>query len=80
MPNAQSWKLEHMEKVFGLKRHVAKYKRSIFQIYSDWNDRKYRERVLQYNADDVRNLVLVKKKLFARYSITREYLESIRLQ
>ncbi len=77
MPGAKSWKLAHMEKVFGCKRNVAKYKKSIFQIYDDWNDKKYRERVLQYNADDVRNLVIIKQRLFKRYSISREYLDSI---
>ena len=80
MPNAKSWKLEHMEKVFRLERSVAKYKKSIFQIYDDWNDKKYRERVLLYNQDDVRNLVLVKKKLFERYDISKDYLNSIILQ
>jgi uncharacterized protein YprB with RNaseH-like and TPR domain len=79
MPNAKSWKLAHMEKVFGLKRNVAKYKQSIFQIYSDWNDRKYRERVLKYNQDDVYNLVRVKQKLFERYDIRRDYLHEIRM-
>ena len=80
MPNAKSWKLEHIEKIFHLPRHVAKYKKSIFQIYSDWKDYKYRQRVLQYNEDDVRNLVLVKQKLFERYDITREYLNTILLK
>ena len=77
MPNAKSWKLEHMEKVFGCSRQVAKYKKSIFQIYDDWKDPKYRERVLLYNQDDVRNLVLVKQRLFKRYDISKEYLNSI---
>ena len=80
MPGAKSWKLAHMEKIFGLKRNVAKYKKSIFQIYDDWNDRKYRQRVLQYNEDDVRNLVLVKQRLFQRYDISKEYLNSIILK
>lgn len=80
MPNAKSWKLAHMEKVFGLSRGVAKYKRSIFQIYDDWNDPKYRQRVLRYNLDDVKNLVLIKQRLFARYEINRAYLKSILLQ
>lgn len=80
MPGAKSWKLAHMEKVFGCKRNVAKYKKSIFQIYDDWNDRKYRQRVLQYNADDVANLVLIKQRLFNRYDISKEYLNSIILR
>lgn len=79
LPYAKSWKLAHLETIFGIKRNVAKYKKSIFQIYSDWNDMRYRKRVLQYNADDVQNLVLVKQKLFQRIAITRGYLESIRL-
>lgn len=80
MPNAKSWKLEHMEKVFRLNRNVAKYKKSIFQIYDDWNDRKYRERVLQYNLDDVYNLVRIKQKLFERYELPKSYLDSIVLR
>lgn len=79
MPNAQSWKLAHMEKVFGIRRNVAKYKKSIFQIYDDWNDTRYRKRVLQYNADDVKNLVLVKQRMFNRYEISKAYLDQIRL-
>lgn len=80
MPNAKSWKLAHMEKVFHLPRNVAKYKKSIFQIYDDWNDKKYRQRVLQYNEDDVRNLVLLKQKIFARYDIKKSYLNEITLK
>lgn len=80
MPNAKSWKLAHMEKVFRLPRNVAKYKKSIFQIYDDWNDPRYRQRVLQYNADDVKNLVLIKQKLFQRYDISKQYLDSITLK
>ena len=80
MPNAKSWKLAHMEKVFGCQRQEAKYKKSIFEIYKDWYDRDYRKRVLLYNQDDVRNLVLIKQRLFKRYDITCEYLNSILLQ
>lgn len=79
LPHAKSWKLAHLERIFGIHRNVAKYKKSIYQIYSDWNDMRYRKRVLQYNVDDVRNLVLVKQKLFQRVGITRSYLDSIRL-
>ncbi len=80
MPYAKSWRLEHLEKVFRLERGVAKYKKSIFQIYDDWNDKKYRQRVLQYNQDDVRNLVAIKQIMFRRYNITRSYLDEIRLK
>jgi len=80
MPHAKSWKLEHIEKVFHLKRNEAKYKKSIFQIYSDWYDDKYKERVLSYNRDDVYNLVIIKQKLFERYGITTKYLDSILLR
>ncbi|MCW5907324.1 MAG: ribonuclease H-like domain-containing protein [Chitinophagales bacterium] len=80
MPNAQSWRLAHLEKVFHLKRTVNKYKKNIRQIYSDWNDARYRARVLAYNRDDVSNLVLLKQKMFARYKIPQAYLNSIILQ
>jgi uncharacterized protein YprB with RNaseH-like and TPR domain len=80
MPNARSWKLEHMEKVFRLRRSVAKYKKSIFQIYDDWKDYKYRQRVLLYNREDVANLVIIKKKMFDKHSITRDYLNTILLK
>jgi uncharacterized protein YprB with RNaseH-like and TPR domain len=80
MPHAKSWRLAHIEKVFHIMRSVNKYKKSIFQIYSDWNDPKYRNRVLEYNRDDVRNLVLVKQRLFKRYSIPRNYPEQVLLK
>lgn len=80
MPYAKSWRLAHLEKVFHLPRHVSKYKQSIHQIYNDWNDPVYRRRVLLYNLDDVRNLVLVKRKLFERHVITADYLNSILLK
>lgn len=79
MPRLKSWRLDNIERYFGLKRHVSKYKKSIFQIYSDWNDKKYRERVLMYNRDDVANLVTVKQKLFAKFKITHTYQKRIRL-
>lgn len=74
MPNAKSWKLAHLEKVFGIKREVSKYKKDIRQIYSDWFDARFRKRVLSYNRDDVRNLVLVKQKFFQRYNIPQSFL------
>ena len=79
MANAKSWKLAHMEKVFGCSRNVVKYKQSMNEIYSDWRNPHYRKRVLQYNVDDVRNLVLIKQRLFKRYQhiVTRDYLSSI---
>lgn len=80
MPHAKNWRLDHMEKVFKLQRSVAKYKKSIFQIYSDWNDPRYRKRVLQYNLDDVRNLVLVKQKMVKRYDIHHSYFNTILLK
>jgi uncharacterized protein YprB with RNaseH-like and TPR domain len=73
--SSRTWK-----RFFACPRNVAKYKKSIFQIYDDWKDPKYRQRVLQYNADDVKNLVLLKKKIFERYDISRDFLQSITLK
>lgn len=77
IPNASSWRLEHMEKVFHLPRHERKYKQNIFAIYGDWRSAPGKERVLKYNADDVANLVTLKKKMFDRLGIGKAYLNSI---
>jgi len=75
-----SFKLKHLEERFGIKRKVIKYKISIFQIWKDWKDAEMRKAVLHYNREDVINLVKLAMKIFKKYKIAEQYLESIRLQ
>ncbi len=75
-----SYRLADIEKKFGIKRERVEYKKSIFDIYGDWMNPQIRKRVLQYNREDVINLVKLKKIVFRKYNIRKSYLSEIRLQ
>ncbi len=74
-----SFKLADLEVKFGIKRKVAKYKTSIFHIWRDWRNPKLKMAVLQYNLEDVINLVRITHKIFTKYKVKPAYLKSIRL-
>lgn len=80
MPKLKSWKLAYIEKHLGIKRREKKYKESIYKIYGDWFHPKFREHVIIYNVDDVRNLIIMKEKLFAKYNIKSKDLEALVMQ
>lgn len=79
-PNLNSYKLAEMEKHFGFKRKAAKYKSDIFSIYKDWQNKKLKQLVLQYNNEDVYYLIKVKQKVFQKFFFPRQYLNDIRLK
>lgn len=74
-----SFKLKDLEEKFGIKRKVSKYKTSIFHIWKDWRNPRLKVLVLQYNLEDVVNLVKLTKIIFKKYKVKTGYLNSIRL-
>jgi DNA polymerase elongation subunit (family B) len=75
-----SFKLKDLEHKFGIRRKVMKYKSSIFQIWKDWRNPKKKKEVLHYNREDVVNLLRLAKKIFGKFKIHHEYLETVRLK
>ncbi len=75
-----SFKLKNLEKRFGIRRSVMKYKTNIFNIWKDWKDKIKKKAVLLYNREDVVNLVKLALKIFKRFQIADKYLETIRLK
>ncbi len=71
LPELPSYKLSALEEMFGIKRTTAQYKRNIFTLFEDWHNPKKRRLCLKYNMEDVINLLILKKKAFAEYHITR---------
>lgn len=74
-----SYKLKDLEILFKLRRRVVKYKQNIFTIWRDWRNNAKRKLVLQYNVDDVINLVKLTRIIFKKYKVSTTYLNSIRL-
>jgi uncharacterized protein YprB with RNaseH-like and TPR domain len=70
-PRVKSHKLADWEKRAGIERETLRYKSNIWNLYDDWNDPKKKKRCLQYNADDVINLLRVKKWFFKKYGLTK---------
>ncbi len=74
-----SYKLADLEKLFGLKRNRAEYKKSIFDIWSDWRKRDKRDRIIEYNREDVINMMKLWKIVRRKYNISNQYLIENRL-
>ncbi len=72
-PRLKSHKLAHMEKLAGIRRETMQYKSNIWKLVDDWHDPKKKKRCLQYNAEDVINLLLVKKWFFKKYGLTKSH-------
>jgi uncharacterized protein YprB with RNaseH-like and TPR domain len=68
-PHLNSYKLSEVEKYYLINRSVNEYKLNIFRIFKDWFHPVFRNLVLQYNNEDVLNLVRVKRKLFSEQRI-----------
>lgn len=69
-----SYKLADVEVKFGIVRKRTEYKKNIFQIWNDWKRRDKKKRILQYNEEDVVNMIRLWKKIRAQYKITTHYL------
>ncbi|HMW40277.1 MAG: ribonuclease H-like domain-containing protein [Saprospiraceae bacterium] len=76
---ARSYKLADIEKMFGIRRNRTEYKKSIFEIWNDWHRPAKRERILEYNQEDVINLIKLWKIIREEYEIDDEYLLKNRL-
>lgn len=64
LPGYSSYRLAHMETMFGIYRKSAKYKASIFQLFHDWKNPQKRKLVMFYNLDDVMNMMRLKHIVF----------------
>ena len=70
-PRVKSHKLADWEKRAGIRRETSRYKSSIWSLYKDWHDPKKKLRCLQYNAEDVVNLLRVKRWFFKKYRLKK---------
>jgi hypothetical protein len=69
LPPQPSYKLAALEKVHGIVRSRVEYKKNMFDIFSDWRNAHKRKRVLQYNKEDVVNLMKLKRIIFKKYGV-----------
>lgn len=78
VPGLDSYKLEHIEKLFKLSRSTRKYKTSVFTIWRDWFNPIKREHVIRYNLEDARNLRSLYLELI-KCGLQRHHIMSARL-
>lgn len=76
-PRAKSFKLAHWERLAGIQRETMEYKTDIWKLSEDWT--KNRARCLQYNMEDVINMVYVQRYVFKRFEISWRHVEPFML-
>lgn len=76
MPWMDSYKLAEVEKFIGIERSERKYKENIFSIENDWHIPWKRLKVLQYNQEDVINMIDVFEYLRTQ-GANKKYFDSI---
>lgn len=69
LPPQKSYKLSALESKFGIHRKRCEYKKNMFDIFNDWRNAEKRKRVLQYNREDVVNLMRLKRIIFKKYGV-----------
>ena len=69
-PYLPSYKLCELEAYIGIERQTMEYKSNIFTLHHDWYNAKKRPLCLQYNREDVLNLIRVKNYFFQRNGVT----------
>lgn len=79
LPELPNYKLATIEKLYHVKRNRNEYKANIFNIFKDWRRPQVKSLVLQYNQEDVINLVKLKHVIFYQYDVEPEYLLQVRL-
>ncbi len=79
LPKQPSYKLAAIEKVYGLKRNRNEYKANIFALFRDWRKPHVKSLALQYNQEDVLNMVKLKNIIFWQYDVEPDYLLQVRL-
>lgn len=75
-----NYKLSNVEKHFKIKRTTIIYKNNIRILYKDWLIKSKRKQCLQYNKEDVYNLILIKEKMFTKFKISEKFLENFVLK
>ena len=78
-PGLPSYKLANLEKMIGIQRETMEYKSNIWQLHKDWLNPEKRKYALQYNREDVNNLIKVKNYFFQKHGVTRKDIEKYRL-
>lgn len=76
-PRARSFKLSHWERLAGIRRETLEYKTNIWKLSEDWT--RNRCRCLQYNMEDVVNMVHVQRYVFNRFSVSWRDMKNFRL-
>ena len=79
LPPQPNYKLASIEKLYGIKRNRNEYKANIFSIFEDWRRPQVKSLVLQYNREDVINMVKLKHIIFIQYDVESDYLNQVRL-
>jgi RNase_H superfamily/Phosphoribosyl transferase domain len=79
LPPQPNYKLASIEKLYGIKRNRNEYKANIFSIFRDWRKPQVKSLVLQYNREDVINMVKLKHIIFIQYEVESDYLNQVRL-
>ena len=78
-PDLPSYKLADLEKIVGIQRETMEYKSNIWQLHRDWKNPLKKQFALQYNREDVTNLIKIKNHFFQKHGITRKDIEQYRL-
>ncbi len=78
--HARSYKLADIEKMFGIYRAEAEYKKNVFQIWRDWANPHRKARLLRYNLEDVLNMMKLWKIVRFEFQITNDYLNQEKLK
>ena len=78
-PDLPSYKLADLEKFVGIQRETMEYKSNIWQLHRDWKNPLKRHFAMQYNKEDVINLIRVKNYYFQLNGITRKDIEKYRM-
>lgn len=72
--HSNSYKLANIEKLFGIHRQEAEYKKSVFMIWHDWKNPQRKQRLLKYNREDVINMMRLWIRVRNHFGIQNEYL------
>lgn len=69
-----SYKLAAVEEIFGITRARVEYKKNIFSIWKDWKKIHLKNRILEYNREDVINMMILWKQIRIAYNVKINYL------
>lgn len=78
-PGLASYKLNDLEKMIGINRDTIEYKADIWQAHYDWYIPVKNQKVLEYNREDVLNLIRVKNYFFSLHGITKKDIVKYRM-